>query len=136
QQFTVDQMLPNGDPTDIPNVEYTMFTPAAFFRYPLLPKITVNLDAALHAITNTGAIQPSTQYGPATLSGFQFEGGVDYMITPSIFARAALRYQTIGFKFTGDPTSQTNTRDSDPEQDVMGARDTYFGGTATVGWVY
>ena len=56
------------------------------------------------------------------------------MVTKNIFARVSFRYETIGFKFKGDPTSQTNIRDTDPEQDVNGARDNYFGGTATVGY--
>mgnify|MGYP006210288641 CR=1 FL=1 len=61
--------------------------------------------------------------GAATVSGFEFEAGADYMLTPSIFARAAFRYQTIGFKFKGDPMSQTHTRDTDAEQTLRRAHD-------------
>jgi hypothetical protein len=119
-------------------VSYTMITPAAFLKYPVTPKITANADLAFHAITNTGQIQASgmTGYGAATVTGFEVEVGGDYMVTKNIFARASIRYETISFKFKGDPTSQTNIRDTDPEQDVTGAKDTYFGGTATVGYVY
>src|SRR5690606_39415980 len=46
QQFTVAQTLPNNQPTDIPSVEYTMFTPTAFLKYPLTSKINVNADAS------------------------------------------------------------------------------------------
>ncbi|HEY5922604.1 MAG TPA: hypothetical protein VIV11_13075 [Kofleriaceae bacterium] len=138
QQFSVQQTLPNMDATDIPNVHYTMITPAGFLRYPVTPKITANADLAFHAITNTGQIQKTGMdgYGAATVTGFELEAGADYMVTKNIFARASIRYETIGFKFKGDPTSQSNIRDTDPEQDVSGARDTYFGGTATVGYVY
>ena len=44
--------------------------------------------------------------------------------------------ETIGFTFKNNPMSMTNTRDSDPDQDVQGARDSYMGGAATVGYVY
>ncbi len=136
QSFTVAQVLPNAQPTDIPNVSYTMFTPSAFVRFPALPKITFNLDVAFHAITNTGDIQTREQYGAATVSGYDLELGGDYMIKPNIFARASIRYQSIGFTFKGDPMAQSNTRDTDPDQDVTGAKDSYFGGTATIGYTY
>jgi hypothetical protein len=136
QKFTVAQTLPNNEPTDIPNVSYSMFSPGVFVRFPVIPKLTANLDAAFHAITDTGAIQTRTQYGAATVSGYTLLVSADYAITPNIFARAGIRYQKIGFTFKGDPMSQTNTRDTDPEQDVTGASDSYFGGVATVGYVY
>jgi hypothetical protein len=136
QMFTIGQALPNMEATDIPNVSYTMITPSVLVRFPITDKINANLDAGLHAITNTGAIQTSAQYGAATVLGYDLEVGGDYMVTKNIFARASIRYQSIGFTFKGDPTSMTNTRDTDPDQDVTGAKDTYFGGTATVGYVY
>jgi opacity protein-like surface antigen len=136
QKFTVAQTLPNNEPTDIPNVGYSMISPGIFVRFPVIPKLTANLDAAFHAITDTGAIQTRTQYGAATVSGYSLILGADYAIMPNIFVRAAMRYQKIGFTFKGDPMSQTNTRDTDPEQDVTGASDSYFGGVATVGYVY
>lgn len=138
QQFAIQQTLPNNEPTDIPNVHYTMLTPAVFVKYPVTPKIVLNADAAFHAITNTGQIQQTGMagYGASTVTGFEVEGGGDYMVTKNIFARASVRYESISFKFKGDPTSQTNIRDTDPEQDVMGAKDTYFGGSVSVGYVY
>jgi hypothetical protein len=136
QKFTVAQTLPNAEPTDIPNVTYSMFSPGVFVRFPVIPKLTANLDAAFHAITDTGAIQTRTQYGAATVSGYSLVISADYAIKPNIFARAGIRYQKIGFTFKGDPMSQTNTRDTDPEQDVTGANDSYFGGVATIGYVY
>jgi predicted porin len=138
QQFTVAQVLPNDEPTDIPSVSYTMITPAAWVKYPVTPKITVNGELAFHAITNTGQIQSSgmTGYGAATVTAFELEGGADYMVKKNIFVRASIRYESIGIKFKGDPTSQSNMRDTDPDQDVTGAKDTYFGGAVTAGYVY
>ena len=138
QQFSVQQKLPNDEPTDIPNVHYTMISPAAFVRYPATSKIVLNADAAFHAVTNTGQIQKTGMdgYGAATVSGFEVEGGGDYMVTKNLFARASVRFESISLKFKGDPTSQSNVRDGDPEQDVTGAKDTYFGGSVSVGYVY
>ena len=136
QTFTVAQTLPNDEKTDIPNVAYTMISPSVFIQAPVLPKITLIADLAFHAITNTGAIQQPDQYGAATVTGFELNAGLDYALTKNIFARVAFRYETIGFKFKGDPMSMTHMRDTDPEQDVTGATDTYLGGTATLGYLY
>jgi hypothetical protein len=138
QQFTVAQQLPNNEPTDIPNVHYTMITPAAFLRFPATSKIVLNADLAFHGITDTGQIQKTGMegYGAATVTGYEAEGGVDYMVTKNIFARASVRYEAISIKFKGDPTSMSNLRDMDPEQDVTAAKDTYFGGTVTAGYVF
>ena len=51
-------------------------------------------------------------------------------------ARAALRLETIGYTFKGNGT-QSNARDNDPTtRDVSGARDSYFGGMVTAGYLY
>ncbi|HUS33152.1 MAG TPA: hypothetical protein VMZ53_31840 [Kofleriaceae bacterium] len=137
QVFTVAQKLPNNDPTDIPNVSYSMLSPGAFIQAPVIPKVVLNAEAMFHLITNTGDIQTQQQYGPSTVTGFEFMIGADYMIMKNVFVRAGFRYETIGFKFKGtDPMAQTHTRDTDADQDVQGARDTYMGGAATVGYVY
>ncbi|HTL32776.1 MAG TPA: hypothetical protein VL326_06615 [Kofleriaceae bacterium] len=137
QIFSVAQKLPNNDPTDIPNVAYTMLSPGGFVQAPVIPKVTLNAEAMFHLITNTGEIQTQAQYGPSTVTGFEFALGGDYMLMKNVFVRASFRYETIGFKFKGtDPMAQTHTRDTDPDQDVQGARDSYLGGTATVGYVY
>jgi hypothetical protein len=143
QKFSIAQTLPPAAgmnvSTDIPSVEYTMITPKAFLKYPLGTKAVLNADLQFHAVTNTGQIQNSgtTGYGAATVTGFELEGGGDYMVTKNIFARLTLRYETISFKFKGDPTSQSNIRDNDgTTQDVMGAKDVYLGGSVTAGYVY
>lgn len=141
QKFNVEQTLPNsGMPpqkTDIPNVHYTMLSPTAFIQAPISSKIILNADATFHAITNTGAIQNPDQYGAATVTGYEVSVGADYMLMTNVFVRAGIRYEGIGFTFKGDPMSMTHTRDTDAtDQDVTGAKDTYFGGTATIGYLY
>ena len=87
-------------------------------------------------VTDTGPIQSAMQYGSATVLGFEGSFGGDYAITKNIFARATFRIETIGLSFQGKG-NMTNMRDGDPTSiDVGGARDTYFGGTATVGYLY
>lgn len=141
QKFNVEQTLPNsGMPpqkTDIPNVHYTMLSPTAFIQAPISGKIILNADASFHAVTNTGAIQNPDQYGAATVTGYELNVGADYMLMTNIFVRAGIRYEAIGFTFKGDPMSMTHTRDTDAtDQDVTGAKDSYFGGVATVGYLY
>ncbi len=141
QKFTVEQTLPDsGMPaqkTDIPNVAYTMLSPSLFVQAPISSKIILNAEVAFHAVTDTGDIQTPAQYGAATVTGYELNVGADYMLTTNIFIRAGLRYEGIGLTFKGDPMSMTHTRDTDPmDQDVMGAKDTYFGGAATLGYLY
>jgi hypothetical protein len=137
KRFNIEQTLPNMDATDVPNVYYKMITPEAFFIYPASPKLNLNVHAAFLAISDTGEIQKSSQYGPATVSGFELGAGLDYNVTKNIFVRGEGMLQTIGFTFKGDPMSKANTRDNDPAtQEVMGARDTYFGGAVTLGYIY
>ena len=126
-----------GETTDVPNVAYKIIEPEAFFIYPASPKMNLSVNAGFLAITNTGDIQKTTQYGPATVSGFELGAGVDYNVTKNIFVRGEGLLQTIGFTFKGDPMSKANTRDNDPAtQEVLGARDTYFGGAVTLGYIY
>jgi hypothetical protein len=68
--------------------------------------------------------------------GFEGAAGADYLIKPNIFVRAAVRIETIGFSFKGTGR-QAIARDDDPMTvDVGAARDNYFGGMATVGYIY
>jgi ABC-type glutathione transport system ATPase component len=62
--------------------------------------------------------------------------GIDVMITHGVFLRAAFRYETIGYTFKGTGALGKG-RDGEPMGlDVPGARDSYIGGMATVGYVY
>jgi hypothetical protein len=139
--FTVAQALPtDADPSqsvDIPNVSYTMLSPQAFIIYPASPKMVLHAIVGFDAVSDTGDIQKSTQYGAASLLALEASGGLDYSLTKNLFVRGQAMVQSIGFTFKGDPMSKTNTRDNDPTtQDVTGARDTYFGGSLTLGYAY
>jgi hypothetical protein len=134
QAFTISPGA--GGAIDIPNVKYSIIEPGVGLRYPATPKIIVGVDAKFMLVTSTGQIQDPMQYGPSSVLGFEGVAGVDYLITRNIFARAAFRFETIGMTFKGTGT-QTNSRDGNAmTQDVSGARDSYIGGVATVGYLY
>ncbi|MDB4952960.1 MAG: hypothetical protein JWO36_529 [Myxococcales bacterium] len=135
QAFSIGSKLPNGDPVDIPSVAYSMVELGGLIRYPATPKIVVNGDASLLVVTGTGDMQSAEQYGKGSVLGFQFTAGLDYLVTKNIFLRGSLRVERFGYKFDGTG-KQTTMRDSDPAQDVGGASDLYYGGTAAVGYLY
>jgi hypothetical protein len=84
-------------------------------------------------VLSTGDIQLPNQYGTAQVFGIEGALSADYQISRSVFARAAFHYETIGHTFQGNGTL-SNARDGDPSTpDVTGARDSYLGGSATVG---
>ncbi len=134
QAFTIASS--GGTMIGIPNVQYSILEPGAGLRYPVTEKIIAGLDLKLMAITSTGQIQNADQYGSASVLGVEGALGVDYLITHNIFARAAFRFETIGYSFKGTGML-SNARDGNPATvDVAGARDTYIGGMATVGYLY
>jgi hypothetical protein len=123
---------------DLPDVKYSIFAPGAGIRFPfpLFSRLIFGADAKLLLVTSTGAIQDPDQYGAASVIGFDGSFGVDYLITPNIFARAAGRFEVISYTFKGTGT-QTNARDNNPmTQDIFGAHDQYFGGMLTAGYLY
>lgn len=134
QAFTISGA--GGAMIGIPNVKYSIIEPGAGLRYPVTPKVIAGVDVKLMLIPSAGQIQNADQYGDASLLGVEGALGVDYSITRNIFARAAFRAETIGYTFKGTgPLS--NMRDGDPTtKDVTGARDSYLGGMATVGYLY
>jgi hypothetical protein len=136
QSFSVDRGGLASEIVDIPAVKYSYFEPSAGIRYGLGRKMTVGAEVGALLMTNTGDIQKASQYGAATVTGFEGEAFFDYMITGKVFARAAFRAETIGFSFKGYG-ELSNGRDGDmADQEVSGARDTYFGGTLTAGYAF
>jgi hypothetical protein len=130
QAFTIAGMI------DIPSVKYSILEAGAGLRYPVTAKITAGLDARGMLITSAGPIETQEQYGDSRVLGVEGALAVDYLITRNIFARAALRVETIRLTFTGDGDLVT-MRDGDPmTRDVSGAVDSYFGAVLTAGYLY
>jgi hypothetical protein len=138
QQFNIAQTFATNMVTDVPNVHYSMAEPKLFLKYTLNPAIIVDVDAGFMLVTNTGGIQASnsTGYGPATVTGYEISAGLDYALTKALFVRVLARFETVNLTFKGDPASLANTRDGDPDQDVKGAKDLYYGGTASIGYAF
>jgi hypothetical protein len=120
----------------IPNVRYKSIEPGVGIRFPITPKFIANLDVKTMAMLDAGQIQAQTQYGTTDILAFEGSIGADYLVTPNIFARATFHAETVGMKFHGNGTL-SNFRDNDATtQDVLTARDNYFGGMVTVGYLY
>jgi hypothetical protein len=133
RKFAIDKSNPDLQPgdVDIPSTSYTYVDPGLALKYIMSPTIVLGGDARFLLITDTGAMQNPNQYGGATVTGLDIEGGLDYTLGPKLLLRAALRVTTIGFAFKGNG-ELTNNRDGDAtDTDVSGARDTYFGGFAS-----
>jgi hypothetical protein len=132
QAFTID----NAAAADFSSVQYSIIEPGLGLRYPVTQSFTIGVDARLMIVAGAGDIQSAAQYGSGSALGGEGALTIDYLLTRSVFARAAFRYETISLAFNGDGT-QSNARDGDPMTiDVQGARDSYIGGFATVGFVY
>ena len=134
QQFSItsNSALNNSG---VPNVRYKMVEPGVGVRYPFTPKLIGLFDGKIMAMLSTGQIQSQQQYGTSKIVGFEGLVGVDYLFKPNLFFRAAFHAETIGYTFQGN--GQMGERDGDPTtKDVLGARDTYIGGMATVGYAY
>ncbi|MEO8549616.1 MAG: hypothetical protein ABI678_06570 [Kofleriaceae bacterium] len=138
QQFNIQQSFAGNMATDVPNVHYSMAEPKVFLKYSIGGPIMINLDAGFMLVTSTGGIQSSSNagYGPATVTGYEASAGLDYTLTKNLFIRALARFETVSLSFKGDAASLANTRDTDPMQDVQGAKDLYFGGSATIGYAF
>lgn len=132
QSFTIRGAM--GVAPGIPNTAYSAIMPTLLARF-TFGKLIIGLDATYLAIGKAGQIENADQYGPASKNGFEGQLSVDYMLKKFLFARVAFRGEAIGFTFTGTGAMATN-RDLDPEKDVFGASDRYFGGIATVGYLY
>ena len=130
--FKIDKTadgLVAGD-VDVPNTSYAYVDPGVALGYVLNPRMMVGGGARFLVVLSTGQMQQTDQYGAASILGLDLEAGLDYRLTSKILVRAGARLTTLGFTFKGDG-ALTTMRDGDPDQDVSGARDTYFGGFAT-----
>ncbi len=139
QQFNLEPTFANGMSTDVPNVGYKAAEPKVFLRYQLGGPIAIDAEAGFMFVTSTGGIQASTNtgYGPATVTGYEINVGLDYTLTKNLFVRALARYETMALTFKGDPASEANTRDGDgTTQDVKSAKDLYYGATVAIGYAF
>jgi hypothetical protein len=98
-----------------------------FFNYTLGPKMVLNFSLAGLLPFGAGDITQLAQYGRATILGFEGSAGLDYMLMKTIFVRAELRGETLGYSFKKEGMKSVG---------VGGARDSYFGGALTAGFLF
>jgi hypothetical protein len=120
----------------VPNVRYKMVEPNVQFKLPITAKIIASADARIMAMLDTGQQQSVVYFGTTKVTGYEGLIGVDYHVTPNIFARVEGHIEAINLSFKGNGQGSAN-RDMDPTTiDVSSARDVYFGGFASVGYAY
>ena len=121
---------------DAPDVDYTAIVPGIAARTPVSPAVAIFGDLDGMLLLDTGPIQKTASYGPATVYGVDVVGGVDIALARQIGLRLALEYSQINFSFNGKGM-MASLRDNDATtQDVMGATDRSIGVTATLGLMY
>jgi hypothetical protein len=134
QSFSIAH--PSGVDVDLPSTAYSMVEGEGKLQYVFSPQITIDGRLGVLVVLNAGNISDPAEYGKTTGFGFETEIGADYQLTRSVFARASVRAETLGLSFNGSGT-KTFMRDGDPSTiDVTAARDTYFGATVAVGYLY
>jgi hypothetical protein len=134
QSFTIAH--PPGVNVDMPSVSYSMIEPGARLSFVLSPKLTALVGASALIVLSAGDISSDAEYGKGSALGVQGEVGGEYVLTKNVFARISGRVESIGMKFNGTGMKTFNRDGDNSSIDVQGARDTYFGATATVGYLY
>ena len=121
---------------DAPDVDYTAIVPGVGARVPVTDTVAILGSADGMLMLDTGPIQATTSYGPATVYGLEALAGVDIALARQIGLRVAVEYSQINFSFNGKG-ALANNRDGDAATpDVNGATDRSIGVVATVGLVY
>lgn len=135
QTFMVDRShLMSPGSLDLPDVDYRMFDPGAWFRMPL-GRFAVTVGARALLVTSAGPIQRADQYGAASVLGGNAEIGVEYVFGRFV-ARLAGEATQLSLSFAGGGTLSSDRDGNSATVDVRGATDRYYGGVATVGVVY
>lgn len=135
--FMVDpNAVPAGIVLDVPNTTYKYFDPGAWLKLSVHPKIDVEVGGQALLVTDAGQVQDADQYGGANITSYALDLGVEYSLTPNWRVRANGSYTSLGLAFIGNG-AQTRGRDGDDtDVEVLGAKDSYLGGSIALGYVY
>jgi hypothetical protein len=130
RQYVADRSTLGAAVLDTPDFEYRAISPGAWLRVPVTSSVAVFGGGDGLLIFETGGVQKSTSYGPATVYGFEATAGVDIALAKQIALRIGLEYSQIMFKFSPKGPTMANNRDGDQTTlDVKGATDRSIGGT-------
>ncbi len=91
----------------------------------------LSVDGRYLHVLNAGAIAEPAAYGGGTVAGYHFDVGMARVLASGVLVRAGVEYLRMAFAFDG--SGALTDVDADPEQDVGGAADTWFGGYLTAG---
>lgn len=129
-------MVARGTATvDLPDVDYQMLAPGVGFRLPM-GAVAFFGDVRALLVTSAGAIEKSNSYGPATITAFEAEAGLEITLNRRLALRLAGDLAFLGYAFKGTG-ALANSRDQDATtKDVGGAADRYMGGALTVAVSY
>ncbi len=117
----------------VPDTEYTYFDPGVGARFGLNEHAAILVEARAVLVRDAGQIQEPEQYGAASITGFDTELGFEYWITRNFLVRLGGRLMMLGYDFEPN-TGLLLDPDADGTSDVGGARDTWYGGTLSVGY--
>jgi hypothetical protein len=134
--FKVNNVFMDRANLDLPDTDYKYLSPFLGFRIPFTKSIAFVASGEAMLIRDAGPIQKADSYGQAKVFGIDAMGGLDIVIGNRFAVRVAGEFAQIGYTFTGGGELSKN-RDGDPDtQDIGGALDRSFGGSATLGVLY
>lgn len=120
---------------DLPDVSYSYVDVGAKLHWPLAPRWAIAADARYLAVLSAGEIEDAAQYGGDAVHGLDLDAAIELTAMPRVLVRVGARYTRMGHDFDGSGP-KASARDADPDQDVGGAVDVYFGGYVTAGYLF
>jgi hypothetical protein len=120
---------------ELPDAGYTFVDLGAAGRIPLgAGRWSLLAEARWLAVLSSGEMQAMENYGGGSVAGLEGGAGLEWRPSPRLGIRAGLRYTRIAHAFDG--TGARTNRDADPDQDVGGALDQFFGASGTIGYQF
>jgi hypothetical protein len=93
--------LMTANALDMPDVNYTAFAPLVAANAAVTPTLALFGRVEGMLILDTGQIQQSDSYGPASVYGFGVQAGVDYALAKQIALRLCGDFSQISLSFKG-----------------------------------
>jgi hypothetical protein len=121
---------------DMPDVDYKGVAPGLDVQVPLGHTFVLLAGGRAELLQSAGEIQAPEQYGRTHIIGGHGMVGVDVVLGSHMAVRLAGEAAMYKMTFYGTG-AMTTSRDGDPTtQDVAGASDRYYGGSATIAAYY
>ncbi len=122
----------NGLALDLPNVSYSYLDLGAGLAIAFADgKWALNGDARYLHVLSAGEISQSSAYGGGTVAGVHVDANMARKLASGIIIRGGVEYLRMAFAFDG--SGAMTDIDGEPDQDVGGAADVWFGAYLTAG---